>query len=176
MKQYCDTVLPVAVPGATTPNLSALSPVLRMLVVTDGTVTELLEAYFLEPIGVRKLGPLRLEERQERVYEREVLLVGESSRRVYVHAHSTILLDRLDAPLREGLLQTDKGIGRLLREAHMETFRELGPYWTEPAGPLAVCIGVLPSATLLGRTYVVFCREQPIMRITERFCCEAFGA
>ncbi|BAC88885.1 chorismate--pyruvate lyase family protein [Gloeobacter violaceus] len=178
MKQYCE-VGPLADwwPGerAEAIALGALSPVQRLLMVTDGTVTELLAAYFLEPIAVRKLGPLVMRDLGERVYEREVLLTGRISGQAYVHAQSTILIDRLTADLREGLLATDKGIGELLREELTETYRELSGYWHEAAGGRAAYFGTDPEAPLLGRSYVVRCNQIPTMRITERFWAAAFA-
>lgn len=148
-------------------DLATLTPLLRAFVVTDGTVTEFLEAYFLETIEIRKLSALP--KMTHDCYEREVLLVGKSSRRCYVHARSTIWLERLSVDLRSGLLDSDRGIGRLLREYRIETYRQLLSYWSEPAGQLASSFALLETEQLLGRTYDVYCQGQAIMRITERF-------
>lgn len=148
-------------------DLTTLTPLLRAFVVTDGTVTEFLEAYFLETIEIRKLTTLPQITLDR--YEREVLLVGKASKRTYVHAYSTIWLERLTKDLRSGLLDTDRGIGRLLREYRIETYRQLLNYWSEPAGQLAGSFALREEDQLLGRTYDVYCQGLAMMRITERF-------
>jgi chorismate-pyruvate lyase len=148
-------------------DLASLSPLLRAFVVTDGTVTEFLEAYFLETVEIRKLSSLPKITLD--CYEREVVLVGKTSKRCYVHARSTIWLERLSVELRSGLLNSDRGIGRLLREYRIETYRQLLSYWSEPAGQLAGSFALREDDQLLGRTYDVYYQEQVMMRITERF-------
>jgi chorismate-pyruvate lyase len=147
--------------------LASLTPLLRAFVVTDGTVTEFLEAYFLETIEIRKLSSLP--KITQDCYEREVLLVGKTSKQCYVHARSTIWLERLSVELRSGLLDSDRGIGRLLREYRVETYRQLLSYWSEPAGQLAGSFALDEDDPLIGRTYDVYYQGQAIMRITERF-------
>lgn len=148
-------------------DLATLTPLLRAFVVTNGTVTEFLEAYFLETIEIRKLSPFP--KVTQNCYEREVLLVGKTSQRCYVHARSTIWLERLSLDLRSGLLDSDRGIGYLLREYRVETYRQLLSYWLEPAEQLAEFFALQEADLLLGRTYDVYCQGQAMMRITERF-------
>lgn len=162
-----------------------LNPTQRAFLVTDGTVTELLEAVFLETIEVVKLNqrtaPLTTPVASlatgtgETGYEREVLLVGQQSGRHYVHASSIILLDRLQETLRLELLETGKGIGHILREHHIETFRQITGYWSEAAAGLANYFGLIPGELLLGRQYVVHHQGRPIMQIQERFAQSTFG-
>jgi len=159
-------------PAAARLPLELLQPLQRAFLVTDGTVTEFLEAYFLEPIEIRKLGTPP--DRCDLIYRREVLLVGKVSQRSYVYARSTIWLERLELQLREGLLATDKGIGRLLREYRLETYRQILHYWSEPAAALAGPLGTVAEEPLLARTYDVYRQGQAIMRITEKFPAALF--
>ncbi|AGY59792.1 chorismate--pyruvate lyase family protein [Gloeobacter kilaueensis] len=165
MKQYCEEGLLAG--------WSALAPVLRLLLVTDGTVTELLEAYFLEAIVVRKLAVGR---EDEDAFAREVLLVGARSGQCYVHARSLIWPQRLDERLRRGLFETDRGIGQLLRENRIESYRELERCWREPAGARAGYFGVDAGVELLARRYRVHSRAAVIMQITERFSPRLFAS
>ena len=83
-------------------DISSLEPLQRVLLVTDGTLTEILEAAFLERIQLVKVLQQVVSsheclewEDNEPVIERGVLLRGERSRRNYVYAKSLIAIDRL---------------------------------------------------------------------------------
>ena len=86
----------------------SLDPLQRILLITDGTLTEILEANFLERIRLVKLSQqvttpnsshTSLAPRDnENLLERKILLRGASSGRNYVYAESVIALNGL--PLR----------------------------------------------------------------------------
>src|SRR5689334_25342294 len=88
----------------------SLSPILRGLLVTDGTVTRTLEAYFGEAIGVDVLGHAeRITEvpypqidiaAGDRVLHRYVRLVGRTTRKVYAVAESVAMLEHISAQMR----------------------------------------------------------------------------
>lgn len=164
-----------------------LSLLQRILLTTDGTVTHILEAYSGETIEVVKLfqsqgDVTRPESRalgvgeRERVLHRTILLRGRQSGTTFLHADSVILLDRLQAGVRVGLIMSNKPIGRLLRENRTETFREIVAVWQEPADACAAHFAIATTETVLCRTYRVFSRQRPIMVITERFPAAAFRA
>jgi len=152
----------------------------RILLVTDGTVTEILEAYSGESMRLVKLleevttldaplPALELEPGQP-VLRRQILLQGKMSLSTFLFAESYIALDRLDAPLRDALLNSHKPIGFLIQDRRMETFREVLGCGHEPAGPLAHHFDDLaPTDGLIWRTYRMFYRGQPIMQISEKF-------
>ena len=86
----------------------------RIILTTDGTLTEILEAYLFEKINLVKLSEgtvlltnpvktLDLEVGQE-VIERKVLLQGKISRKNWIYAESLIVPDRLEEKYRERLL------------------------------------------------------------------------
>ena len=163
----------------------ATNVVQRILLVTDGTVTNILEAYAHERISVVKLrqatelaasaaSDLEVRESDEILY-REVLLQGRRSGRTFVYALSQIIPGRLDSAMRRSLLESVKPIGRLLEERRIETFREFIDAQREPAGGRGVHFGVSPEAPMISRTYRIIARGRPMMLITEKFPADAFA-
>jgi chorismate-pyruvate lyase len=157
-------------------NLSAFQ---RILLTTDGTVTEILEAFSGESIRVVKLfqevseldravSSLELPWGQH-VLRRSILLQGRMSLVNFIYADSIIALDRLSDGVRDGLLQSKKGIGQLILEHRIETFKEILDCGTEPAGPLAEYFQIDQDASIMFRTYRMITNGQPIMVISEKF-------
>jgi chorismate-pyruvate lyase len=156
-------------------DLAAMHPVQRALLVTDGTLTDALEAVFLEPIELVKIGqrdarlgaphPLLACEAGERVLERSIVLRGGDTQTNYVYATSLIALDRLNTALRCGLLESDIPLGRLCLEAKLETYKEMLEI-REALASLPVDIGATGGRVLI-RTYRVFANGMPVMLITE---------
>ncbi|HWG73514.1 MAG TPA: chorismate pyruvate-lyase family protein [Acidimicrobiales bacterium] len=161
-----------------------LSPLQRVLLTTDGTVTHVLESYWDEPIHVVKLDQAQHATEvtiaamkpagPETVMRRTILLQGAQTKENYVYAESVILADRLAPRMAESLLTTDEPIGRLLIEARLETFREVLDCGREPAGDRRRHFGLDPSALLISRTYRVIAGHRPIMLITEKFPATAW--
>lgn len=159
--------------------LGSLSTLHRILLTTDGTLTEILEAYFLERLQLIKLseefvrqeGPLRQLDLRggESVIVRRILLQGEQSRRTYIYAESLIVLDRLDAPIRHKLLHTQTPIGRIWIESRLETFKEFIRAQREPAEDLGEYFRIDEDEPLISRTYRVIAKGLPVMMITEKF-------
>jgi chorismate-pyruvate lyase len=157
-------------------NLCAMQ---RILLTTDGTVTDMLEAYYREPMAVTPLAqevvdtPHPVPELDvaagQPVLQREILLRGKLSGRKALHANTLIVLDRLPERLRVGLLEKQQPIGQLLLRDKLETYREIIRCERQAAGALAPHFDCYESAPLLSRTYVVTLGGRGIMRITERF-------
>jgi 2-polyprenyl-6-methoxyphenol hydroxylase-like FAD-dependent oxidoreductase/chorismate-pyruvate lyase len=135
-----------------------LSPIVHILLITDGTITPLLEACTGEPMHAVRLSQtvepcgrcdpqLELDARQP-VLRRTVLVQGRRSGIDYLYAESVIALERISARLRDELLLTDHPIGTMLRDHRVETFKEVLVSGHEPAGPSAAHFAVthLPSA------------------------------
>jgi chorismate-pyruvate lyase len=149
----------------------------RAILATDGTVTNLIEE-FCEPVGIEKLDERQLDgpvgdawpdlDPGVHVVSREVVIRGRTSGRIYLHAESLVVLDHLDDILRRELLETDKPIGKLIREYRRETFRELLGHHVEPAGELAVHFECEPAAPLVTRIYRIHLGGRPAIQITER--------
>ena len=100
---------------------SGLGPTQRVLLVTDGTLTEILEASFLERIQLVKVTlrvtPAKKEHfllelnDQEAVMERQILLRGSETGRNDVYAESLIAVDRLGSGLSDELLNSQIPLG-----------------------------------------------------------------
>ena len=103
----------------------SLSEFQKILLTTDGTVTQLLEIHTGEKIRVVKLehavvegGPHWLQvPPSEPVLSRRILLRGQT--RAWLYADSWLVLSRLPAGMQETLLHTDTPIGQLWRAARM---------------------------------------------------------
>ena len=115
--------------------IADLPPFLRTLLVTDGTVTKSIEAYFWEPVRVDNLQQrvarttdsirwLGLE-RDSEVLIRKVRLRGEHSGRIYAFASSLICTAAIPEALRQPLLDRRIGIGELIRDFSEESYREI---------------------------------------------------
>ena len=116
-------------------SVEALPSFLRALLVTDGTVTKILEAWFWEPVGVKLIQQSTVSlskpieglevEVGEKVLQREVCLIGKSSGQRYACAYSVLALSQLPASLRDAMLAGGLGIGELLSVEGVETYREI---------------------------------------------------
>lgn len=158
------------------PSLSALQ---RTLLTTDGTVVQLLEAWFDDPIGLAghqqfttPVGPTDgdlLPVGNEEILRRRVLLRGQRTGRNYIYADTAIVLDRLDPKLREDLLQTSTPIGRLLQLHRVETLREVLRIGRRPAAALADEFGIDSADELIFRVYRIVTNARPIMLVAEHF-------
>lgn len=160
-------------------NPALLSTFQRIILTTDGTLTEILEAYLYEKIKLVKLAEAMLPlaerlgvldvEAETQVIQRRVLLQGKISHRNWVYAESVIVPDRLDEIYRERLLKSEESIGRLWLEHRVETFKEIVGSGRELAGEKASYFHIRPTDLLLSRTYRVFSKGLAIMMITEKF-------
>jgi chorismate-pyruvate lyase len=157
-----------------------LAPLQRILLITDGTLTEILEAYLFEPIELVKLSERLLKSHEvsalveledgERVMERKINLRGAKSGRLHVYAESLILVDRLEPLFQTELLETNVPLGRLWRGHRLETFKQLVSMECRPAGEMSAHLDCAENAPVLGRVYDVFSAGRLVMRIVENFC------
>jgi chorismate-pyruvate lyase len=156
-----------------------LSTFQRILLTTDGTVTDILEAYAFEQIRIIKLSEqmffldrditsMDLKQGTE-VISRKVLLQGKISRKTFVYAESILVPDRLDEQFRKALLETKTPIGKIWLEQRVETFKEILKTSRESAEGLSSYFGIEPTDKLLSRTYQVISGCKPAMTITEKF-------
>lgn len=146
-------------------DFSTLPEFLRVLLTTDGTVTKILEAYFWEPVRVHSVGQtfINLEADEpfihsvggDRVLHRQVELVGRCSKRVFAWAHSLIRMDVLPNTIAGKLEQDGLGIGELLRDCGLETYREI------------IDFGL--AEDMAWRTYRIVMQTKPFIKITEQF-------
>ncbi len=163
--------------------LKYLSRFQRLLLVTDGTVTEMLEQHLEEKIKVLKLyekiedhvGQVIpnhrsfLDHNNVPVLKREVLLQGQSTLNNWVYAESTILLNHLNQGFRTDLLASREPIGRLWEKYRIETFKSILDFAQRQAGALAEHFGIRPQDHIISRTYSVYSGGKLIMLISETF-------
>lgn len=150
--------------------LCDLPPFLRALLVTDGTVTKILEAYFWEPVIVDTLGqrletalqpvPWILLDAGDRCLIRDARLCGTDSAKSFAEAFSLIRIELIPPGFRQRLIDREIGIGVLIRDSGLESYREVLEIGLERTadGELAVF-----------RTYRIFIERQPVILITEYF-------
>lgn len=158
-----------------------IPPFLRTLLVTDGTVTKSLEAYFWEPVEVETLAQGMqvansdvnwLEVLQgDDVLTREVKLQGKHSKNTYASAFSIIRPQIIPVEFREKLLSGEIGIGMLIRDSGMESYREVLEIGCEeycPNRDQALQPSIV-SMSILYRTYRIVMGGESAILITERF-------
>jgi chorismate-pyruvate lyase len=151
-----------------------LPPFLRALLVTDGTVTKMLEAYFWEPVEVQTLEQgLITAERPiawlnvsagDEVLIRRARLQGTASDTHYANAFSVIRVELIPKPFRQRLIDREIGIGVLIRDSGMESYREVLEVGIEPPD------GASPTdSDRIFRTYRIIIGARPVILITESF-------
>jgi chorismate-pyruvate lyase len=155
------------------PQLADLPAILRVLVVQDGTVTKTLEAYFWEPMQVIPQAQQEITWESSdpdlpfplgsQLLQRNVEISGQDSGEIFCRASSLILLSALPHGVAEGLIAQDIGIGEILRDRELETYRELmSIYWLQDA----------PDT--LARSYLIHINQAPVIFIREYFPLSAY--
>jgi chorismate-pyruvate lyase len=160
-------------PGGGGLPLAGLPPFLRALLVTDGTVTKILEAYFWEPVAVDTLAQdLKIAERDipwvevaagDQVLVRQAQLRGTDSGKVYATAFSVIRTERIPPAFRQRLIDREIGIGVLIRDSGLESYREVMEIGAEDVDTQAI------GDDRVFRTYRIIIDGVPVILITETF-------
>lgn len=166
-------------PGLSAVNLRVLSPFHRCLLVIDGTVTEFIEAYTLEPVAIRLISQevsslaesdRWLEAREgTRVALRRVSIEGAYSGTLFVYAVSVIVFGRLPEPVERRLRTPGQGIGRLLNEYELESRREILWFGRERGTDVNREIGREGDDDFVSRSYRIVVGGKPVAMITEKF-------
>lgn len=165
-------------------DMEALPPFLRTLLVTDGTVTKSLEAFFWENIKVE----MRMQEQcwltqdlpfinaktGEHALKRDVVLKGTKTSDIYAYATSYLLTGLLDEEVKQQMLGGKIGIGELLREIGLETYREIVDFGREVFNACTKEGGEPEYVEAIYRTYVINIGGNPAIQITERFPIRLF--
>lgn len=125
----------IARDGCEPVSIDTLPPFLRALLVTDGTVTKMLEAYFWEPVVVDTLRQEFVTAEAEipwidvatddRIMVRRARLRGADSGKHYAHAFSVIRTELIPPLFRQRLIDREIGIGALIRDSGLESYREV---------------------------------------------------
>jgi chorismate-pyruvate lyase len=150
--------------------LSDLPPFLRALLVTDGTVTKILEAYFWEQVAVDTLEqrfepalepvPWIAVDVGDRCLIRDARLRGVGSGRSFAEAFSLIRVELIPPEFRQRLIDREIGIGVLIRDSGLESYREVLDVGLDRTADGALAVF---------RTYRIFIEGHPVILITEYF-------
>lgn len=165
-------------------DMEALPPFLRTLLVTDGTVTKSLEAFFWENIRV----DMRMQEQclltqdlpfihaktGDHALKREVVLAGVKTNDIYAYATSYLVTGLLEDNVKKQMLEGKIGIGELLREIGLETYREIVDFGREVFNEGTNENGDPKYVEAIYRTYVINIGGHPAIQITERFPIRLF--
>jgi chorismate-pyruvate lyase len=162
-------------------NNNDLSLFQKILLATDGTVTDLIALYTGESIRVKKLeqsiqlgiAPPELRcSAPTRLLHRRILLSGLS--RNYLYADSTFVFERFSKSIQEQLLNTDKPIGLMWKEEKLETYREIVEQKVEPCAEIAAYFDLPATAPFVSRTYLIHNSGLPLGAITEKWPVSLF--
>jgi chorismate-pyruvate lyase len=168
--------LALAIDGFSIHNLDLVQ---RILVSTDGTLTETLASIFLERIELVKLAinitptlhsfqPLEVKGGSN-LMQRQVVLRGSKSGTPYAYAQVVIATDRLPERLRSDLLEGRVPLGELWILHRLEIFKEHPHARRRPAGDLAKYLAVSEKDSLIQRTYRSFTGGLPTFLVSEYF-------
>jgi chorismate-pyruvate lyase len=171
--------------GGASVNIRDLGLVPRILFATDGTINHILEAYAGEPVDLVRLTSTIVQDTSrwqdlgadegERALERLSLMRGQTSDRVFVHAESVVLLDRLPEAVAEELVTEGTGLLMLLTKRRIGTFRETVSDWQGHDDEIAACFGIPASEVLVARTYEIVIGGRPVAWATETFPKDCFS-
>jgi len=163
-----------------------LSPVQKMLLGTDGSVTGLLEVVTESPIEIETLVQ-RVEPADEAVAKelqvntgeevnyRVVLLKKANSQEALVYAVSHTPLKRLDASIKDDLTRADIPIGAILKKHRIESRRDITSTASLPASQEhCQAFGVFSREIMLTRSYRIIRHGQPLIAIRETFPYNSF--
>jgi chorismate-pyruvate lyase len=152
-------------------------PFLRALLVADGTVTKSLEAYYWEPVEVKAVLNMPTKAASdiewldvkagEEVLSRSVLLRGMHSDTLYASAFSIVRLALIPEVLKLKLLAGQLGIGELIRECSLESYREILEFGY--ASNMAQFGGPDKEQDCVFRSYRISITHRPAILLTECF-------
>lgn len=175
------------VDNSETISMEEISPFLRTMLITDGTVTKSLEAYYWEPVVVdmvcqtvviaEKAIEWLKSQAEEEILIREVRLRGVKSGNYYATAFSVIRHHLLPENLRNSLLAGTMGIGVLIRDCGLETYRQVLDVGVKKQKEGVINTNGQESMGLhdfVYRTYRIIIDHQPVIIITESFPCELY--
>ncbi|HPJ30459.1 MAG TPA: beta-ribofuranosylaminobenzene 5'-phosphate synthase [Methanothrix sp.] len=158
-----------------------LSPVQKMLLGTDGSVTTLLEVVTGNPVEIETLvqkvvGADEKTAREleiapgEEVNYRVVKLKSSVSKETLIHASSFAPLKRLEDRFRSDLMRADVPIGTILKKHRIESRRDLlRVRAAKEAGEMKGIFNLFSNEPMLSRDYKIIRHGTPLMAITETF-------
>lgn len=157
----------------------SLSPLQKILLTTDGSVTRVLEALTGEEVSVntREQRIISADEKLAKVLKikpgadvnyRVVNL--ENSNGILVHAISHVPLERIENEFRDKIMKADVPIGKIMSELKIEARREINECSVIFADEkLADLFEVPKNSPLLKRNYNIIHNCEVLLNITEIF-------
>ncbi|MDK2973855.1 MAG: beta-ribofuranosylaminobenzene 5-phosphate synthase [Methanofollis sp.] len=161
--------------------VGALSPMQKILLGTDGSVTTLLENALGCEVTVHTLSQevVSADEHTaaslgicpgEQVNHRIVTLNESGSGKALLYAVSDTPLSRLDPSFRDDLMRADIPIGRIMRMHRIEARREIDDVRMCRAGSaISDVFGIFRHEPLLSRRYRIITGGEPLIAIRETF-------
>ncbi len=158
-----------------------LSPVQKMLLGTDGSVTCLLEVVTGSPVEIETIVQkvMAADEATARELEidpgddvnyRVVKLKSSASGETLIHATSRTPIKRLEDRFRADLMRADVPIGTILKKHRIESRRDLLRVRSlEDGEEMRGIFKVFSTEPMLSRDYKIIRHERPLMSITETF-------
>jgi chorismate-pyruvate lyase len=163
-------------------NLESLSLLQRILLCTDGTVTDLISLYAGEEIHVHKVhqdisvrqpAAVLCSDGPVQVLNRQILLRGRE--RNFLYADSQFIFVRFSPDMQQQLLHTDQPIGLLWKQERLETYREIIDKALVQRPYIAHYFGLPEDAWFVSRTYLIHHGGRPLGAITEQWPTSAFA-
>lgn len=156
-------------------NLSKLSYLQKIILGTDGTVTQLIESIVGEPLKLEKLAESDLPKYIGQAAQRRIItLNGTLTGLPYLYADSLVYHHNMAADFSQALLETRMPIGKAWEKFQIETYKTLKHWGFERAATTAKHFVIEPDELLLYRTYFVYSQGKIIFEITEKFPCRWF--
>ena len=157
-----------------------LSKAQRLLLMTDGSVTTLLEVLTGKPVVVTTLLQQVVKADTDRAVDlditegdninyRVVVLKNEDDDRPLIYAESYTPIARLQKEFRHDLMKADVPIGRILAQRKIESRREIRRIESTLNEELSDLFGVPHDIPMLSRTYDVINHGMVLIRIIETF-------
>lgn len=162
-------------------DLESLNLFQKILMATDGTVTDLIGLYTGETISVTKLEqtigadaapPVLACAAGERVLRRKILLRGVKAN--YLYADSFFIVERMSPSIQKQLLETDKPIGLMWKSERLETYREIIERKVSPCAEIAEYFNLPSHSLFASRTYLIHHAGKPLGAITEKWPTSLF--
>ncbi len=154
----------------------SLSTFQKILLTTDGTVTDLIALYTGKSIKVKKVGQKMFHGDSRQAFfcppgtpllERNVLLCSDNKN--YLYAESVFVFGLLSRSIQYKLLETDCPIGLMWKEEKLETYRDIIGYKTEVCDTISAYFDVLPETPIISRVYSIYHQGKVLGTITEKF-------
>ncbi len=161
---------------------SALTLFQKILLATDGTVTDLLSLYTGHTIHARKINHaigvnqnvhakaiasgLRCDSAATLLHRKIVL---GSPTEDLLYAESFFIFDRFSARIQKALVETEQPIGWLWKEEKLEMYREVVDVRLETSPEISNLLSVAPETLLVTRAYLIYNQQQHLGVINETF-------